>query len=94
MSQHTDPQLTTKDNEFTANPSRTGKGAYTDDDAHYKTNTDGPSGHSALTGREGTTEHNPVAQAKTDEHGTGAHGAHGSHEKKGLVEKVKEVLHK
>jgi len=86
--------LTTKDNEFTANPSRTGKGAYTDDDAHYKTNTDGPSGHSALTGREGTTEHNPVAQAKTDEHGTGAHGAQGTHEKKGLMDKVKDALHK
>lgn len=87
---HTDVKLGTKDSEFTANPSRTGKGAYTDDDAHFKTNTDGPSGHSALTGREGTTEHNPVAQAKTGEHGTGAH----DHEKKGLVEKVKEVFHK
>jgi len=83
-------QLGTKDSEFTANPSRTGKGAYTDDDARYKTNTDGPSGHSALTGREGTTEHNPVAQTKGNEHGTGAN----EHEKKGLVEKVKEVFHK
>lgn len=82
--------LGTKDSEFTANPSRTGKGAYTDDDARYKTNTDGPSGHSALTGREGTTEHNPVAQTKGNEHGTGAN----EHEKKGLVEKVKEVFHK
>lgn len=80
--------LGTTDKEFTANPSRTGKGAYNDDDAHFKDNTDGPSGQTALTGREGTTEHNPVAQAKSNQHGTGHEG-----EKKGLMEKVKEVFH-
>jgi hypothetical protein len=84
-----DCQLGTSDKDFTANPSRTGKGAYNDDDAHFKTNTDGPSGHSALTGREGTTHKNPVAQAK----GEAGHAETGHGEKKGLMEKVKEVFH-
>ncbi len=60
-------------------------------------NTSGPNGHTALTGREGTIEKNPVARAKSRETGepltsdkTTEHG----HEKKGLMDKVKDALHK
>ncbi|RXK36811.1 hypothetical protein M231_05895 [Tremella mesenterica] len=54
----------TSDKDF-VNRERLGEGAYHDDNARFKGNLDGPHGHSALTGREGTYERNPVAQAKS-----------------------------
>ena len=86
-------QLGTSDKDFTANPDRRGKGAYHDSDGLFKTNTDGPSGHSALTGREGDLEKNPVAQVKSRQEGQHAH-AHDDKEKPGLVEKIKHAIKK
>lgn len=80
--------LGTTDKEFTANPSRTGQGAYHDSDGRYQTNTSGPAGNTALTGREGTAENNPVAQAQSRSQG----GDNATGEKKGLMDKVKDVF--
>lgn len=70
-------------------------GAYADSDGPVEGNTSGPKGHTALTGREGNLNENPVAQAKSRETGSTATGssttAHeGEH--KGLMDKVKDVF--
>ncbi|WWD17521.1 hypothetical protein CI109_101962 [Kwoniella shandongensis] len=49
-------------------------GAYADSEGAFKGNTTGPSGHSALTGREGNLDNNPVHQAKSN---LGGHGTSG-----------------
>lgn len=87
-------QLGTSDKDFTSNPDRRGKGAYHDSDGLFKTNTDGPSGHTALTGREGDLEKNPVAQSQSRQEGQGQHNAHANGEKPGLVEKIKHAIKK
>lgn len=58
--------ITTADKDFTGESRGTGttSGAYTDTHGHYETNASGPMGNSALTGREGNIDNNPVAQAK------------------------------
>ncbi|ORX36906.1 hypothetical protein BD324DRAFT_477498 [Kockovaella imperatae] len=81
--------LGTSDKDFTGRD-RLGKGAYEDEQAHYQSNTSGPSGHSALTGREGDISNNPVAQAKGLDRD--AHAAEEGQEKKSIVDKVKDVL--
>ncbi|OCF42777.1 hypothetical protein I317_03379 [Kwoniella heveanensis CBS 569] len=101
--------LTTTDDEFTGKD-RSHKagnlGAYADTEGPFQGNTSGPGGNTALTGREGNPENNPVARAKSsgetigdapsgtstrpgvDETATGTEHA----EKKGIFEKIKEVL--
>lgn len=95
----TQGQLATSDHDFTENRSRVGgaSGAYADSHGHFKGNTSGPNGHTALTGREGTVEKNPVASAKSRETGeplAAEKSAEHGHEKKGLMDKVKDALHK
>ncbi|OWZ74425.1 hypothetical protein AYX14_00072 [Cryptococcus neoformans] len=51
----------TSDKDFTSNTDRIGKGAYHDDQGLFKDNTSGPGGRSALTGREGNYERNPIS---------------------------------
>jgi len=85
------------DKDFTGRE-RQGKGAYADTDGPYEKNETGPAGNTALTGREGNLDNNPVAQAKSrdpsapsavNEH---PHGAQeGEH--KGFIQKVKDALH-
>lgn len=100
----------TADKEFTGESRGTGPaaGAYTDDKGHFKVNTDGPGGNTALTGREGTAENNPVAQAQAkagDTVGSGSNSATatpskgastasqaGSEKKKGIFQKIKDAL--
>lgn len=66
-------QLGTSDKDFLSNRDRIATGgAYNDDNAHFKSNTSGPGGNSALTGREGTLENNPVAQAQSRGENAGA----------------------
>jgi hypothetical protein len=96
-------QLNTTDKEFFGRD-RTGPagGAYGDETGAFKGNTSGPGGNTALTGREGNQENNPVAQAKSqagkdvdDVHGAGSHAGtatHDTHEKKGIVEKIKDAI--
>lgn len=96
--------LGTTDKEFTGRDRLGGAGgAYGDEAAHFKGNTSGPAGNTALTGREGTQENNPVAQAKSRA-GEDIHDIHGApnpgvgstahpDQKKGIVEKIKDVLH-
>jgi len=90
--------LATSDKDFTGRE-RQGKGAYADTDGPYEKNETGPAGNSALTGREGNLENNPVAQAKsrdpssasaTNEHPHGEHGKEGEH--KGFMQKVKDAI--
>lgn len=96
--------LATSDKDFTGRD-RTGPvgGAYSDTQGNFQGNTSGPGGNSALTGREGNVENNPVAQAKsatdgthsstTGTHtGTGAVDEHGEPHKAGLMEKVKHAV--
>jgi len=54
----------TSDKDFTGRDRLGGaSGAYADTEGRFANNTTGPGGNSALTGREGTIENNPVAQA-------------------------------
>lgn len=62
------PQLGTSDKDFTGRE-RQGKGAYADTDGKFELNKTGPAGNTALTGREGNLDNNPVREA-------GAHNAH------------------
>jgi hypothetical protein len=88
--------LGTTDKDFTGRDRIADRGAYNDSDGHFKHNTDGPGGNNALTGREGDVSKNPVAQsdnagpASGEQVGNTAHPEH----HKGLVEKVKDALHK
>ena len=73
-------------------------GAYADSDGPVEGNTSGPKGHTALTGREGNLDENPVAQAKSCGDNstsvataTGTHG-HAESEHKGLMDKVKDAF--
>ena len=101
-------QLGTSEKDFTGRDRLPGsQSAYTDTQGLYKLNTSGPGGKSALTGREGNFEDNPVAKATgagagTD--GVGAagvgtgrtetrHASAGSPTKRGFVQKVKDALH-
>ena len=96
-----DNQLGTSDKDFT-NRDRKGTGAYADTHGHFQLNQSGPAGNTALTGREGNPETNPVAQAQArgDNAGTGATriesreslDEEGKPKKKGFMEKVKEAL--
>jgi hypothetical protein len=97
------PQLATSDKDFTGRERLGGtSGAYADTHGRFEGNTTGPSGNTALTGREGNPAHNPVAQAKShgDVSGTGvttqagetATNEHGEPHKKGVVDKIKDVL--
>ncbi|KAK4684457.1 hypothetical protein P7C73_g5720, partial [Tremellales sp. Uapishka_1] len=65
--------FTTSDKEFT-NRGETGTGAYQDTDRTFNSNTSGPGGNSALTGREGNFEKNPVSGVTggTDTSNTGS----------------------
>ncbi|WRT66135.1 uncharacterized protein IL334_003088 [Kwoniella shivajii] len=95
--------LGTSNDEFIGKDRRSG-GAYADTEGTFKNNTSGPGGNTALTGREGTTDQNPVAQAKSAGHevGSGPTGATSAHtgtgaegvepHKKGIVEKIKDML--
>ncbi|WVF71699.1 hypothetical protein IAT40_006507 [Kwoniella sp. CBS 6097] len=102
--------LTTTDDEFTGK-SRSHKagalGAYADTEGPFQGNTSGPGGNTALTGREGNPENNPVARAQSSgqtvgdaPHGTStrpgvdetAHHDTATHEKKGIIEKIKEAF--
>ena len=99
-------QLGTSDKDFTSNTSRLGgtSGAYADTHGRFQGNKSGPGGNTALTGREGTFENNPVAQAKsaagedvgttTSGTGTGAGAAQNAEggEQKSLMQKVKDAL--
>ncbi|KAI9639862.1 uncharacterized protein MKK02DRAFT_29828 [Dioszegia hungarica] len=60
--------LGTSDKDFTGRE-RQGKGAYADTDGKFELNKTGPAGNTALTGREGNLDNNPVREA-------GAHNAH------------------
>lgn len=96
--------LTTSDNEFTGKDrSHTGPnvgtagGAYEDTSGPFKGNTSGPGGNTALTGREGSTGQNPVAQAShtgaTSGDATGRVGqTEQATEHKGFVQKIKDML--
>lgn len=86
--------LATSDKDFTGRD-RTGGpgGAY----ANIEGNNAGPGGNTALTGREGNRENNPVAQAEhtgVGHSGTAPHGSQtvGENEKPGLLEKVKHAV--
>jgi len=95
--------LATSDKDFTGRD-RTGPlgGAYSDTHGNFQGNTSGPGGHSALTGREGNVENNPVAQAKSrveGENTTGAGAGTGTGaavssepKKEGLMEKIKHAV--
>ncbi|WVR07254.1 hypothetical protein IAU60_004295 [Kwoniella sp. DSM 27419] len=95
--------LTTTDDEFIGRDRKGGNlGAYADSEGPFKGNTSGPGGNTALTGREGTdSSRNPVAQAANDGKAIGTAPAGASsrpgvdehaHEKKGLMEKVKDAV--
>jgi hypothetical protein len=86
-------QLGTSDKDFTGRERQGGTmGAYADSHGTMEGNTSGPKGNTALTGREGNLDENPVAQAKSRETGSTAtgHAAEGEH--KGLMDKVKDVF--
>ncbi|KAL7421503.1 hypothetical protein Q5752_003272 [Cryptotrichosporon argae] len=87
--------LTTSDTEFANRKPGSNIGskfdAYRDDNAAFQNNTSGPDGRTALTGREGTTEKNPVAQAKSHETGADTTTTHEG-EKPGLIQKIKDML--
>jgi hypothetical protein len=68
------PQLGTSDKDF-AGRDRLGEGAYADTHGAFSSNTTGPKGNTALTGREGNVEKNPVAQAQSTDPGVGARSA-------------------
>jgi len=71
--------LTTTDKDFLGNRDRIAKdGAYVDTDKYAQQNTSGPGGNSALTGREGTTSANPVAQAQAHGANVGPNAGHQS----------------
>jgi len=54
--------LGTSDKDF-VNRDRLGSGAYADTEGAFQSNKSGPGGNTALTGREGNVQRNPVAQA-------------------------------
>ncbi|ORY32610.1 hypothetical protein BCR39DRAFT_523119 [Naematelia encephala] len=84
--------LGTSDKDFTGRDrlGQSGSSAYTDDHAKFSGNTTGPGG-SALTGREGNINNNPVAQAKSRAEGTSTTNAEEEPHKKGLMEKIKDA---
>ncbi|WVQ99195.1 hypothetical protein IAU59_006327 [Kwoniella sp. CBS 9459] len=96
--------FTTTDNEFTGKD-RSHKagnlGAYADTEGPFQGNTSGPGGNTALTGREGNPENNPVARAKSSGEtvgdapsGTSSHPGvdESAHHNKGIVEKIKDMF--
>lgn len=90
--------LGTSDKDFTGRERQGGTmGAYADSHGPVEGNTSGPKGHTALTGREGNLDENPVAQAKSRETGstttaTGSSNAGHEGEHKGFMDKVKDAF--